>query len=204
MSATTAIQSGQGRREWALWLWWVLANALAILLGVVILYALVFLAEALVSGINEDRFFGYAFGPVLVLSLSALQWLVLRRRIPRSGRWFLATGAGLVIGYALVTVAIQSIPALTAREPDLRLLSLIVMIGFGGSLGLAQWAVLRRHLRMSGLWIVASMLGWASASLLIGKSIDRTTDIIALAVVPAAWAGLALVLLWQQPEEEAS
>ncbi len=204
MSATTAIHSGPHSRDWALWLWWVLASAAGIVFGFVLLYALVFLAKALVPGVNEDRFFGGAFGPILVLSLSSCQWFVLRRRIPRSGRWFVATAAGLVAGFVLVTAAVKAIPALTGPDADFRILSLVVMIGFGGSLGLAQWAVLRRHMRMPGLWVVASVLGWASASLIIGQSIDRTTDIVALAVVPAAWVGLALVLLWKRPKEDAS
>lgn len=70
-------------------------------------------------------------------------------------------------------------------------------------LGLAQLAVLRHHLRMPIFWVVVNALAWLVLGLLVGKSIDRMLDVVAIGVVPAACAGLALVLLWQPQEADA-
>ena len=87
--------------DWLFWLSWVAASTAAILLGFGIMYALIFLAKAVLPGINEDRIFGSLMFPVLATVLGALQWVVLRRRIPRSGWWILVTGVGMLVGVAL-------------------------------------------------------------------------------------------------------
>jgi len=82
----------------------------------------------------------------------------------------------------------------------------------GLCLGLAQWPVLRRHIRMPGLWMVATVLGWASAYL-AGAILDpagialRTIDVLMLfrdGAIIGIWTGLALVLLWKRPKEQAT
>jgi len=49
--------------------------------------------------------------------------------------------------------------------------------------------------------VLASTFGWFILSLVIGKSVDRTTDIVALGAIPAALTGLALLWQWQEPAE---
>jgi hypothetical protein len=203
MSAMQAVSKGQNSRDWALWLWWVLASAAGIGFGFVALYAVFFAVKAIVPHVNEDRIFGWAFGPLLVLSLASAQWLVLRRRMRRSGLWILATIAGLALGVGLAAVVVWLVPALTSPGTDLRPFSVVVLTLVGGGLGLAQAVVLRHHLRMPGLWVATNALAWLVLGLLIGKSIDRTLDVVAIGVVPAACAGLALVLLWRPHEADA-
>jgi len=65
--------------------------------------------------------------------------------------------------------------------------------------GVLQLPVLYRHIRWSLLWIAASAGGWLTLGLAIGKSIDRTPDILALGAIPAAFTGLALAWLWIDP-----
>ncbi len=55
----------------------------------------------------------------------------------------------------------------------------------------------RHPLRRPPLWIFASAIGWLALYLVIGKSIDRTLDMIALGAVPAMVTGFAL--LWLGP-----
>jgi len=202
MSAPLATDSGRPLRDWSFGLMWVLASAAGIGLGIGATYGLVFLVKALVPGVNEDTLGGGLIYILLASLLSFFQWLVLRGRIPRSARWFAATIAGLIIGFVFIPPVLRVIPALQGRDAQ-PLLALLVMIIIGGILGLAQWLILRRHIRISGLWVVANVLGWATASLFIGRSIDKAADMIALAVIPAVWTGLALVLLWDRPEKEA-
>jgi hypothetical protein len=84
--------------------------------------------------------------------------------------------AGLALGVGLTAVAVWLVPALTSPGAGMRLFSPVVLTLVGGSPGLAQTALLRRHLRMPGLWVVANTLAWLGLGLLIGKSIDRTLD----------------------------
>ena len=55
--------------------------------------------------------------------------------------------------------------------------------------------ILWRHITDYPLWLLASVVGWLVAGLIIGKSIDRTSDIVALGAVPAVFTGLGLILL---------
>jgi hypothetical protein len=59
-----------------------------------------------------------------------------------------------------------------------------------------QLPVLYRYIRWPPLWILASAAGWLTLGLVIGKSIDRNSDIFALGALPAAFTGLALAWLW--------
>ena len=190
--------------DWLFWLSWVAASTAAILLGFGIMYALIFLAKAVLPGINEDRIFGSLMFPVLATVLDALQWVVLRRRIPRSGWWILVTGVGMLVGVALSGGVVQVISRVTGRpwnwnsQPDI--LVFYGIIGF--ALALAQLPILRRQFMGAALWLLASIVGWLILGLIIGKSIDRMSDIVALGAVPAAFTGLGLIWLTRTPRRQ--
>ena len=94
-------------RDLLFWLRWVIASTGAILLGFGILYASVFLAKAAVPGTNEDRLVGVLMFPVLATVLGALQWLVIRTRIPKAGWWVLLTVVGMLAAMALAPGVLQ-------------------------------------------------------------------------------------------------
>ena len=181
-----------------LWLCWVLANTAGICLGSASLYALIAAAKIVVQGVNEDRLFGSAMLPVLVMFLAISQWIVLRRRV-KLGWWLVATAAGSAVGLGLSIAGTKAATALLGQPMDVRLIGPIVLTLAGFGLALGQWAVLRHLLRASGWWVLASVLGYYSLSQLVGESIDRTTDVIAVGALPAAFTGVALALLWKQP-----
>jgi hypothetical protein len=162
------------------------------------LFALVAAAKLLVQGVDEDRLFGGAMLPVLVAFLAISQWIVLRRRV-KLGWWLIATAAGSAVGLGLSIAGTKAATALLGQPMDVRLIGPIVLTLAGFGLALGQWAVLRHLLRASGWWVLASVLGYFSLSQLVGVSIDRTTDMVAVGAVPAAFAGVALALLWKQP-----
>jgi len=188
--------------DWLFWLSWVAVSTAAILLGFGIMYAVIGLAKAVLAGINEDRLFGNLMFPVLATVLGAFQWRVLRTRISRSGWWVLATGAGVLVAVALGGGVVQAISRTTGRQwdwdfqPDV--LVVYGLIGF--SLALAQLPILWRHIKSSALWLLISVVGWLVLGLIIGKTIDRTTDILALGAVPAAFTGFGLIWLIRTPE----
>jgi hypothetical protein len=187
--------------DWLFWLSWVAASTAAILLGFGILYGLIFLAKAILPGVNEDMLFGGLVFPVLAALLGIFQWLVLRTRIPKAGWWVPATTVGMLIGIALGVGMIPWISRLTGRTWDWdyqpNLLGLYAIIGL--TLALVQLLVLRRHVTASWLWLPVTMVGWGVLGLLMGKSIDRMSDIFALGAVPGVFTGLGLLWLLRRP-----
>ena len=189
--------------KWSFWAAWVVASTAGIFLGFIAMYALIFLVKVIMPGINEDRLFGVAMFPFLAVFLSTLQWVVLRPHVPRSGWWIMATIGGLIVAMAVSAglVMLMSKTLGLGNQESLQYISPIVLTVFGLTLGLAQLIVLHRYIRQPHWWVLASTLGWFILSLIIGKSIGRPTDIVALGAIPAALTGLALLWQWQEPAE---
>ena len=186
------------------WFMWVVASTASILLSFVVLYGLIIIAKAISPSINEDRLFGGIMFPVVATLLGVLQWFVLRRRIPRSGWWILATIIGLVGGIAMAEGVVQAFSYITGQEwkwyfqPGT--LTVYGLIGF--LLALAQLPILWRHFRGSILWFLASMIGWLILGLIVGVSIDRTSDVVAFGAIPAVFTGFGLIWLMRTPRTE--
>jgi hypothetical protein len=138
------------------------------------------------------------FGGVVGLS----QWLVLRKVIQKSGWWILATGLGAAVGLACTNAIHRALVGISLY---------IVVIGLGFAVlgllvGFAQWWVLRRHLKRTGWWILASAAGWfvgGSAAWVIHFTFFEFFKIIAdfaiLGVIGGVVNGVALVLLCKRP-----
>ena len=182
------------------WLIWILASTSAILIAFAILYGSIFIVKAIVPGANEDQFMGLLMFPVTSISLGIFQWLVLRTRISGAGWWVLATGLGLLMAIGLAGILTQTLGRVMG--PGWRWDSMPEILILYGSIGLllalAQLPVLWKHIRLAGIWLLLGVAGWLALGILMGKSIDRTSDILALGAVPAAFSGLGL--LWLVPE----
>jgi hypothetical protein len=202
------VSAAHGRAQSAdrrFWLNWVGASTAAILLGFALLYAGILLAKIIVPSTNEDSLMTVLMFPVLATVQGALQWLVLRARIPKSGWWVLATGAGTFAAVSLAVGVVQSVSRAAGREwnwqswPDL--LALFGLIGL--FLALAQLPVLWRRVRGLAIWPLVGIVGWLAVGIIMGKSIDRMTDVLALGAVPAAFTGLGLIWLTRSPQSQA-
>ena len=94
--------------------------------------------------------------------MGTLQWLVLRRHFSQAGWWVAASAVGgtlVGIGGVFYGSKLQ--------------VNLVIIYGLAGIiLGALQWLVLRRRISRSGWWVVASLLGWALAVLVV-QSVDR-------------------------------
>jgi hypothetical protein len=76
-----------------------------------------------------------------------LQWPLLRRDLPNSAWWVLASALGAFVALNVNSVVVD----VTAY---------FYFTVQGVSLGLMQWLVLRRHLALAGWWVLASTVGW--------------------------------------------
>ena len=181
---------------WRTWLSWVAASTAGIVLGFVLLYGLIFAAKAVAPDVNEDRLLGWALLPVLGTTLGAAQWILLRRRLRHAGWWIPATTGGWIVVMAAGALVMRLLDVAPGNESAVAVTALLSTLVAGISLGILQLPILYRYIRWPPLWIVASAIGWLTLGLAIGKSIDRTPDILALGAIPAAFTGLALAWLW--------
>jgi len=130
------------------------------------------------------------------------QWLVLRTRIVGAGWWVsVSFFAWIVIG-ALASPLEQTISL--ALAPAVA----------GAVVGVLQSLVLRRHVRWSGLWVIASTVGWA-LSWPVAGALDRVVALVVtdeivgyvvlyaiIAAVAGVITGPALILLLGQGQLE--
>jgi hypothetical protein len=136
---------------------------------------------------------GLGFFISFALVLASVQWYLLRRFLPRAWLWFIATGAGvlvggLAIGLVLGRTAVQSWDAFRIMA--------VTLLSIGFSLGLAQWLYLRRFLP-NALWIIFIDVLAAASILLVGRSITNPVELMIL-LLPGAITGLGLWLLLRQ------
>lgn len=167
-----------------LWEWWVLATVAGGLIGI----GIVVLANALDSYLGRMNTVAllHAVGALQGAVLGFTQWLVLRRYVKHIGWWILSTSIGAVVAWLialkvsllLILIFFNSAMFVTLSAP---LLQAVFLLGawVGLVLGIAQWLVLRSHVRSGALWIVANALAWGLGLLvaMIGASLVTPGDV---------------------------
>lgn len=102
--------------------------------------------------------------------VGAVQWWVLRWRVPRANRWMLASLIGGVLGGAVWFAELAGAMVAVLRFPNHGLVPWLIQVGgwcgYGLVLGIAQWWVLRRKVLRSGWWILANGMGFLVAGTL--------------------------------------
>ena len=78
--------------------------------------------------------------------------------IASSIAWFIAIKASTIIAFFLV---LDHSGTVEARTKVLTESVFLLGAWVGGVLGLAQWLVLRKHIRRAGWWVFANALAWA-------------------------------------------
>jgi hypothetical protein len=177
---------------------WILATMTGVVLGIL---SLLTLATGLALAGTSTVLVGLTGGVGMGGGIGIAQWLVLRRHIASAGWWVLVSVVGAMIGVALGFVledvlrplistllgeAIQSRPSVPCVS-----LSAATAVGAAGAviglnLGIAQWLVLRRHVRSAGWWIVASCLAWMAGLSLSAGTVDVLGTPLSLLVIGVA------------------
>ncbi len=187
---------------WRFWIYWMLAtigSAAVYMIAVLPLDAIIAaasrpdVAAAAPRGEELPVMLGVA---ALVTALMGAffglgQWLVLRRYLPRSGGWVLAT----LIGYSVPLLFGRLLPG---GPPPLGPMTMGLQFGLG--LGVLQWLVLRPRVYQAGWWVPISVAGWLLAFGLTGAVYlsglyVEPMDMLFAFLIPVAVAGAGLVWL---------
>lgn len=155
-------------KSWTLWEAWVAATAIAELVGLIMVLLVSTTMNLL--GTTELVAVLYVVGLLQGIVLGFAQWLVLRHYIKHMGKWIVVTAIAAAIAWLLGIKAIALLSFFLvldhAGTVEMRTLALtrdVFLVGAwtGGVLGLAQWLVLREHIRRAGGWVFANAIAWA-------------------------------------------
>jgi len=197
--------------RWFFYPGWVALSAISILIAWVVVWALISQVEKAVGGtiqvggqtrITEDFLFSYIFFPVLGLLTGFLQYLLLRRYLPRMGWWIAATTLGLLLGFVGRRLLFRTLHSTL----DSTWFGILMTVLLGGSMGLVQWLVLRQRVRHAAWWILANVLGWG----IVGWGAETLSNqmvipIVGILLVPGIATSIALWLLLDRlPQREGS
>ena len=195
------MQTDNRKPAWLFYPGWVALSAISIPIAWSITWAIVSRIVQVVgeriqvageSHITEDFIGGYVLLPMLGLLIGVLQYLLLRRYLPRMVWWIPATVLGWALPLLLGLASVGWLPAL-AMDPVWS-----GALGFaliGASIGVCQWLVLRRRIHRATLWVLASILGWGMSGVVSGETISSQLDVIALALLPPTAVSVAWWLL---------
>lgn len=151
---------------WAFGFVWTLITTMGWWIGII--------TGSLIAELPTDVNFGMllaifllAFWPSTLIG--ALQWLYLRRKIPISARWILASTACLAIGGGGGLVILLVITVLGGSMGDIDILFCSnISMAFGGAVvGIWQWDILRDHVPQAQWWVLASTVGWGLSTTML-------------------------------------
>jgi hypothetical protein len=177
---------------WAFWLMWVLANSVAWIVGMAVLWVLSFILGPLMQG--PFGTLGWIIAGALVGAFFGVnQWFLFRplgaNTIGKWAHWwFLATIAGWSIAIAVV------IGLGTGENLGFPVIGAVI----GISVGIPQWFVLRPYAQKAEWWGVANTAGWIMGLALLDV-LDQAIAFPLVGVASGALTGGMMVWLLRNP-----
>lgn len=165
---------------------WVIINALALLFGLIFSFTITgFISNGIGSHMDKAlaHAIGYSFlGAGTGAFVGFFQWRMLRKRIPVSASWILASAGGLFISELVVGLALWLIGSdrdLVQESQSILIYTLIYAVG-GTIVGIFQRSSLENVSSKSNLWIYACSMGWGITILIIqiGFGMDKPLPVI--------------------------
>ena len=186
-----------------LWLGWILANFIGLIVGGVILYLLPTTYPPYDPENNALNFMTTVLGFFLLgFVLGRFQSLIIGPKINGWGKWVWVTAIGLGVWGCFTSLSTLPIPA----KPFLytwiveKIDSLAPFL-IGLAIGVPQWLVLRRQVNKAGWWMVAYTLGWfipIGLSRILEPSDAALVTIILIAMIfPSALTGFVLLYFFE-------
>jgi hypothetical protein len=128
------------------------------------------------------------FVTALALSLATVQWYLLRRYLPQTWRWFVATATGMLLG-GIISGAILFRADIQSWQSYWIMAAMLLPLGLG--VGVMQWLVLRLYMP-NAFWIVLINVLAAASLLLSAGSFESIVELAVILVLPGAITGLGL------------
>jgi hypothetical protein len=111
------------------------------------------------------------------LVIGALQWAVLRHRLPLGPGWIGASVAAM--GLPAVGILVPELMAFVAHVWFLTLLTPGAFAILGAWMGIVQWLLLRRHVTAALLWVPTTALAWSAWHLRFSGVSSLTIGVLA-------------------------
>jgi hypothetical protein len=144
--------------DWALWFYWIMATTMGWVIGSIFVQGI----PVVVSGV----------------AISALQAVVLYKRIHKAWRWTVLGSIGWVAGYILYLIFFSGNIGILAGPV------------IGGTTGIIQWLLLRNEVDWAGWWIIINILAWTTG-------LTLTPGLLSSGALPGALTGFTLVILFR-------
>ena len=168
---------------------WVLGSGLVLPLSFILSAILINLAG---YGDNEDAIGMWIFAPLTIIALFGMQWLILRRHIPKASRWIWGHIFALLLGGTSIAITANFLDITITQE---WLATVAAATIYGTFIGLAQWYVLRSYLSNVFFWIILSISAFLSGLFFIGGSISGIFTLASIGIIFALFTGSALLWL---------
>lgn len=170
---------------WTFWFQWVGLTTGGLGLGIVSIPLL--MSFRLIRSIPDNMvLIGFVMGTVA----GTAQWLVLRKKLPDTNSWILATAIGAAVALGIAY-------PIASRSPD----QWAVGYFLGSAiLGVAQWFVLKQQISMAGWWILANAISGALFGGIAGTAVEEIYGIpllLTFALLCVAYAAITGgVMVW--------
>ena len=188
---------------WRFYAEWIAVNIISVPIAFAISFAIIsvivkFVGDMIIvngqTRITEDYLTTFIFFPVFGLLNGCLQYFLLRRCLPHMGWWWVAaTFLGWTLGP--LSALIISTNLYTVINTETTWFMLFIGFIIGGSIGLAQWLVLRQLVHHAGWWILANILGLEITLLIFN---GHFTGLLTPSLIPAIVTGVVLWLLLEK------
>ena len=191
--------------DWFFYSAWVALHIVSVLFALAIYFALIFPIKSITgeyiliagqSHITEDFLLPYIFYPTLALANGLWQYYLLRRYLSGIDWWIGATVLGWLVAL-FGTQFLFRVNVATNLDVNSFQFELVKILLTGGTIGLAQWLVLRQRGPHAAWWILANVIGWGISAVFSSLLDLWVLAAPALVTVIAWW-----LLLDQWPRRE--
>jgi len=182
---------------WFFYIGWVALNAIAVIMAWYITWAII----PLVTERGDEPPFLELLFPIIGLLTGILQYILLRRYLPRMGWWIAATFLGWLMPFVIFFIFSRLV---IPGSSTVRIV--LGMIVLGTTVALPQWWLLRKRVQHAWWWVLVFGLAWGMVGLydLLTLS-DLFPVLLGFAIVPAIATSIAWWLLLDRlPNHELS
>ncbi len=178
----------------AFWVMWTLANSVAWIVGMAVLWVLSFILGPLSSG--PFNILGWAVGGALIGALFGVnQWFLFRplgaNTIGKWAHWWVLATIG---GWSLAITLTLGLG--TGEDLGFAIIGAV----FGIAVGIPQWFVLRPYAQKAEWWAVCNTVGWIVGLSLLNV-LNRAISFPLVGVVSGALTGAMMIWLLRNPRK---